>query len=131
MKLAHIAVALKELKASVPALEAILGSSASSVEEVETERVRLQFLDVEKTRLEFLEPTEPNSPISKFLEKRGPGIHHLAFYVEDLKDTMATLKLKNIRFVYDEPRHGAEGCLVTFIHPSSAGGLLIELIEKK
>jgi len=88
------------------------------------------MLPVGESRIELLEPTSDESPISKFLAKRGPGIHHIAFGVDDIRAALADLKSKGTRLIDDEPRAGSGGCLVAFIHPSSTGGVLIELVER-
>ena len=82
-----------------------------------------------KSRIELLEPTSEDSPISKFLEKRGGGIHHIAVEVENIEATVAKLKAKGVRLIDENPRIGAEGCLVAFIHPSAANGVLLELVQ--
>jgi methylmalonyl-CoA epimerase len=87
------------------------------------------MLPLGETRIELLEPTSEDSPISKFLEKRGGGIHHIAIEVEDIAASLATLKARGIRLIDETPRTGAEGCLVAFVHPSSANGVLLELVQ--
>jgi methylmalonyl-CoA/ethylmalonyl-CoA epimerase len=87
------------------------------------------MLPIGESRIELLEATSADSPISKFLAKRGPGIHHIALRVEDIRARLADLKSKGARLIDEEPRTGAGGCLVAFIHPSSTGGVLIELVE--
>ena len=88
------------------------------------------MLPVGESRIELLEATAADSPISKFLARRGPGIHHVAFKVDDIRAALADLKSKGARLIDEEPRTGAGGCLVAFIHPSSTGGVLIELVER-
>jgi len=88
------------------------------------------MLPLGESRLELVEPMSPDSPISKFLEKRGGGIHHIALSVEDIRATLQDLKQKGARLIDEEPRAGAGGCLVAFIHPSSTGGVLLELVQE-
>lgn len=89
------------------------------------------MLPIGESRVELLEPTSDDSPISKFLEKRGGGLHHIAVAVEDIKEVLAKLRAKGMRLIDNEPRIGAEGCLVAFVHPSAANGVLLELVQTK
>ncbi|HEX3143468.1 MAG TPA: methylmalonyl-CoA epimerase, partial [Pyrinomonadaceae bacterium] len=107
-----------------------LGLNVVETEEVASQKVRVAMLPVGESRIELLEATAADSPISKFLAKRGPGIHHVAFNVDDIRAALAELKSKGARLIDEEPRTGAGGCLVAFIHPSSTGGVLIELVER-
>jgi len=124
----HIGVAVRSI-AERAALYRILGLEVGAEEEVASEKVRVAFLPAEGTRVELLEPTAPDSPIASFLAKRGEGIHHLCFRVEDIRATMAELKERGFRLLSEEPRTGAEGSLVCFVHPASAGGVLVELSQ--
>ena len=101
----------------------------TETEEVSGQKVRVAMLAIGESRIELLEATSDDSPISKFLAKRGPGIHHIALRVDDIQATLAELKSKGARLIDEEPRTGAGGCLVAFVHPSSTGGVLIELVE--
>jgi methylmalonyl-CoA/ethylmalonyl-CoA epimerase len=98
-------------------------------ETVEVEKVRLAMVPIGESRIELLEPTSPDSPIAKFLEKRGEGLHHVAIHVDDLSGTVERLKAKGTRLISDEIKVGAGGHLYVFVHPSSAGGVLLELVE--
>ena len=89
------------------------------------------MLPVGESRIELLEPTSDDSPISKFLEKRGGGIHHIAVEVDDIRATLAGIKLQGMRLIDEEPRIGAEGCLVAFVHPASSNGVLLELVQTR
>jgi methylmalonyl-CoA/ethylmalonyl-CoA epimerase len=129
-ELAHIAVAAVDLEAVVGAAQAIFGAEASHLEAVPTEKVKLQFMTLGGQRFEFLEPTDPQSPISKFLAKRGGGIHHIAFYVNDIDSKLIELKTRGVMLIDETAKPGAEGCRVAFLHPKSCGGILVELIEK-
>ena len=97
---------------------------------VEDQKVRVAMLPIGESRIELLEPTSEDSPISKFIEKRGGGIHHIAVEVEDIEAALAKLKAQGMRLIDETPRIGAEGCLVAFVHPSSANGVLLELVQE-
>ena len=129
-KIAHIAVAVKNLNEAVQAFENVLGLKASEIEEVPSQKVRLRFITLGGVRFEFLEPTSSDSPISKFLEKRGNGIHHIALEVENIDGRLSALKAKNIPLINETPVLGAEDCRVAFLHPKALGGILVELIEE-
>lgn len=124
----HIGIAVRSIEERA-ALYRILGLEVGGEEEVATEKVKVAFLPVEGTRVELLQPTAPDSPIASFLSKRGEGIHHICFRVSDIRATMNELKSRGFRLLSEEPRPGAEGALVCFIHPSSGGGVLIELSQ--
>lgn len=101
------------------------------IEEVESEKVKVAFLKAGETKLELLEPTAEDSPISKFIEKRGEGIHHVALGVESIQERIDEIKSKGIKMIQDQPKTGAGGALVAFMHPKSTGGVLYEFCEKK
>jgi methylmalonyl-CoA epimerase len=128
--IAHMAVAVPNLKEALQSVEDVLGLRASAVEEVAEQKVRTQFVQIGSLRVEFLEPTSSDSPISKFLQKRKGGIHHLAIYVSDLEKKLKELKKKGVALIHETPQLGAEGCRMAFIHPSAMNGVLVELIEK-
>ena len=124
----HLGIAVKDLAAAERLFALLLGRErAEGREEVPSERVRVAFFPVGESRLELLEPTGPESPIHKALEKRGEGIHHLCFAVDDLDAEVARLRAAGFQFVGDAPRPGSGGHRVAFIHPKSAGGILVEL----
>lgn len=129
MKIHHIGIATTEIGAAADVWDELLGLQADHTEEVAGQKVRVCMLPLGESRLELLEPTSSDSPISKFLEKRGGGIHHIAVSVENIRTTLRDLKAKGARLIDEEPRTGAAGCLVAFIHPSSTGGVLLELVE--
>ena len=122
----HIGVAVKSL-AAAKAIYEKLGLRVSPEELVEAEQVRVVMVPVGESRLELLEPTSENSVIAKFIAKRGEGLHHICFRVSDIDAVMATMVAAGVRFIDAQPRQGAHGSRIAFIHPSSAGGLLIEL----
>ena len=130
MKIHHIGIATTEIGGAAEMWDDLLGLRADHTEEVAGQKVRVCMLPVGESRLELLEPMSPDSPISKFLEKRGGGIHHIALSVEDIRATLQALKKKGARLIDQEPRAGAGGCLVAFIHPSSTGGVLLELVQE-
>lgn len=127
MILDHIGIAVGDLERSLAFFRDVLGLAVDASEEVASQRVRAHFLHAGDPSLELLEPTAPESTIAKFVEKRGPGLHHVAFRVEDIDAAIARLKARGIRMIDDRPRPGAEGALVAFVHPSAAHGVLVEL----
>ena len=130
MKIDHLGIATNGIDEAASMYRDAFGLSVAEIEEVPTQKVRVAMLPIGESRIELLEATSPDSPISKFLEKRGPGIHHIALRVANIRAALADLKAKGARLIDEEPRPGAGGCLVAFIHPSSTGGVLIELVER-
>lgn len=124
----HIGIAVRSIEEKRPVYEN-LGLVYEGEEVVPTEKVRVAFLATSNTRIELLEPTAEDSPIAKFLAKRGEGIHHICCGVTDLRARMAQLKEQGLRLTSDEPRPGAHGKQVTFLHPASTGGVLLELSQ--
>ena len=127
-RLDHIGIAVRSL-ASAKIYED-LGLTIDHVETVETQRVKTAFLSVGDSNLELLEPTSPDSPIAKFIEKRGEGIHHICLRVDDIEGHLERLKAKGYRLINEAPVPGAHGCRVAFLHPSTGNGVLIELSQK-
>ena len=127
----HLGIAVKSLDEAIPYYENILGMKCYSIEEVADQKVKTAFFKVGQTKLELLEPTSDESPIAKFIEKRGEGIHHLAFAVEDgVANALAEMEGKGVRLIDKAPRTGAEGLNIAFIHPKSTHGVLTEFCEK-
>lgn len=127
----HLGIAVKSLDEAIPYYENILGMKCYSIEEVADQKVKTAFFKVGQTKLELLEPTSDESPIAKFIEKRGEGIHHLAFAVEDgVANALAEMEGKGVRLIDKAPRKGAEGLNIAFIHPKSTHGILTEFCEK-
>jgi methylmalonyl-CoA epimerase len=126
----HIGIATRSIEDATVFWRRSLGCELAGTEEVGEQRVRVAMLPLGESRIELLEATSEDSPISKFLEKRGPGIHHIAIRVNDIRTALAGLRESGARLIDETPRQGAEGCLVAFIHPSSAGGVLVELVER-
>lgn len=126
----HIGVAVRSIEERASFYRA-LGLIVDGEEAVPEQRVKVAFLPVEGSRIELLEPTAPDSPIARFIEKRGEGLHHLCFRVDDIRATMADLATAGYRLLSEEPQAGAHGALVCFVHPASAGGVLIELSQPR
>ena len=129
MKLEHIGIASRSLEDALIFWRDALGLEVWHTEIVEEQKVRVAMLPVGEPRIELLEPTSGDSPVAKFLEKRGPGIHHIAVRVDDIRQALLRLKESGARLIDESPRVGAGGCLVAFVHPASAGGVLLELVE--
>lgn len=130
MKIDHLGIATRGIDEALKFWENALGLEKTHTEIVEEQKVRVAMLPIGETRIELLEPTSEDSPISKFLEKRGGGIHHIAVEVEDIHQALAKLKSDGMRLIDETPRIGAEGCLIAFVHPASANGVLLELVQK-
>jgi methylmalonyl-CoA epimerase len=126
----HIGIAVGDLQKAMAFYHDALGLEVEAPEEVETQKVRAHFIPVGRSALELLEPTSPESTIAKFVEKRGPGIHHVTLRVENIQAALDQLKARGVRLIDEAPRPGAEGALVAFIHPSAAHGVLVELKQK-
>lgn len=131
MKIDHLGVATADIEGALLFWRDVLGLELGHAEEVAEQRVRVAMLPLGESRLELLEPTGPDSPVAKFLEKRGPGLHHVAVRVHDIRETLANLKAKGARLIDETPRSGAGGCLVAFVHPSATGGVLLELVQNQ
>ena len=131
MKISHLGIATKGIDEALKFWQDALGLENIHTETVEDQKVRVAMLPIGETNIELLEPTSEDSPIQKFLEKRGGGIHHIAVEVENIEASLTKLKNQGMRLIDEKPRVGAEGCLVAFVHPSSAGGVLMELVQKK
>lgn len=125
----HIGIAVRNLEESIKFYEDILGLKCYAIEEVEDQKVKTAFFNAGQTKIELLETTDPDGPIAKFIEKRGEGIHHIAFKTDDIKSSLKELKEKNIILIDDQPRKGAENLDIAFIHPKSANGVLIEICK--
>ncbi|MDH3528150.1 MAG: methylmalonyl-CoA epimerase [Acidobacteriota bacterium] len=130
MKIDHLGIAVKTIGESIAFWRDALGLENVHTEEVEDQKVRVAMLPIGETNIELLEPTAPDSPVARFIEKRGTGIHHIAVEVDDIRAHLSKLKSEGISLVDEEPRIGAGGCLIAFVHPKSTGGVLMELVEK-
>jgi len=125
----HIGIAVKSLETAIPLYEQKLGLKCYSVEEVTDQKVKTAFFKVGQTKIELLESTDPEGPIGKFIEKKGEGVHHIAFAAEGLQANLDELTEKGVRLIDKTPRKGAEGLNIAFIHPKSTMGVLTELCE--
>ncbi|AHF12170.1 methylmalonyl-CoA epimerase [Barnesiella viscericola] len=126
----HLGIAVKSLDEAIPYYENILGLKCYSIEEVADQKVKTAFFKVGQTKIELLEPTSEDSTIAKFIEKRGEGIHHLAFAIEDgVANALAEVEAKGVRLIDKAPRKGAEGLNIAFLHPKSTCSVLTELCE--
>jgi methylmalonyl-CoA/ethylmalonyl-CoA epimerase len=131
MKIDHLGIATRGIDDALKFWQDALGLENVHSEIVEDQKVRVAMLPIGESRIELLEPTSDDSPISKFLDKRGGGIHHIAVEVDDIHESLAKLKEQGMRLIDESPRIGAEECLVAFVHPSSANGVLLELVQTK
>src|SRR5919199_596403 len=129
MIIEHLGIATRGIEETLRFWRDALGLEVVCVEEVAEQRVRVAMLPLGESRVELLEPTSEDSPVAKFLEKRGPGIHHIAVLVPDIRAALLSLKERGARLIDEEPRVGAGNCLVAFIHPSTTQGVLLELVE--
>ncbi|WP_298437209.1 methylmalonyl-CoA epimerase [Geobacter sp.] len=128
-KINHIGIAVRSLADTLPFYRDNLGMTCTGTEEVAEQKVRVAFLAIGASKIELLEPTSAESPIAKFLEKSGPGIHHIAYEVEDIEAAIARLMADGARMIDSVPRDGAHGTRIAFIHPRSSGGVLTELCQ--
>jgi len=126
----HIGIAVGDLAQALAFYRDALGLEVEPPEEVASQRVRAHFVPLGDSALELLEPTAPDSPIAKFIEKRGPGVHHVTLRVDDIREALARLKARGIRLIDESPREGAEGALIAFVHPASTHGVLVELKQR-
>ena len=127
----HLGIAVKSLEEAIPYYENVLGLKCYAVEEVADQKVKTAFFKIGQTKLELLEPTSPESTIAGFIEKRGEGIHHLAFATDDVAACLAEAEEKGVRLIDKAPRAGAEQMMIAFVHPKSTKGVLTEFCMKK
>lgn len=130
MILDHIGIAVKSIEERLHIWKNALGLTLVGIEEIHDQKVKVAKLDARGTKIELLEPIDKNSPIFKFIEKRGEGIHHLCFQVDDIEKALADMKSHNVRLIDEVPRIGAGGKKIAFIHPKDMGGVLIELCQE-
>lgn len=131
MKIEHLGIAIKNLENSDNLFAKLLGKSSYKQETVEREGVTTSFYQLGESKIELLEATNPESPIAKFIDKKGEGIHHIAFGVEDIRAEIERLKAEGFVFISEEPKDGADNKLVVFLHPKSTNGVLVELCQEK
>ena len=127
----HLGIAVKSLEEAIPYYENVLGLKCYAIEEVADQKVKTAFFKIGQTKLELLEPTSPESTIAGFIEKRGEGIHHLAFATDDVAACLAEAEEKGVRLIDKAPRKGAEKMMIAFVHPKSTKGVLTEFCMKK
>lgn len=128
-KIEHIGVAVTSIEQSLPFYTEVLGLELLGIEEVPDQKLRVAFLKIGQSNIELLEPTCPDANVAKFLENRGPGIHHVAFAVDDVAKELEAVQSRGIRVIDETPRIGAGGAKIAFLHPKSGGGVLIELCQ--
>jgi len=127
----HIGIAVKNLEESIKFYENAFGLKCYAVEEVKDQKVKTAFFMIGETKIELLESTEPDGQIGKFIEKKGEGIHHIAFAVTNLKESLKEAEVKGVQLIDKKPKPGAEDLKIAFLHPKSTNGVLVELCEKK
>jgi len=125
----HIGIAVRSIADQLPYYENVLGLKCYNIEEVADQKVKTAFFKVGQTKIELLEPTSEESTIAKFIEKRGEGVHHIAFAVPDVAQSLAEVEAKSVKLIDKAPRKGAEGLLIAFLHPKSTGSVLTELCQ--
>lgn len=130
-KIEHIGIAVKNLEKSNALFKGLFGEQHYKVEKVESEGVFTSFFQVGPNKIELLEATNPDSAIAKFIEKKGEGIHHIAFAVEDIEAEMERLKKEGFTLIHEKPKEGADNKLICFLHPKSTNGVLIELCQER
>ncbi|HRW21559.1 MAG TPA: methylmalonyl-CoA epimerase [Bacteroidales bacterium] len=127
----HIGIAVENLEQSIAFYENVMGLKCYGIEEVQDQKVRTAFFKVGDTKIELLESTSPDGPIGKFVEKKGQGMHHIAFAVKNIEDSLKNAEEKGVKLIDTTPRNGAEGLSIGFLHPKSTNGVLTELCEDK
>lgn len=127
----HIGIAVKDLEATKKYYEEVLGLTCYAIEEVADQHVKTAFFQLGQTKIELLESTSPEGPVARYIEKRGEGIHHIAFAVEGIQEKLDTVAEKGIQLIDSQPRKGAEGFNIAFLHPKSTFGVLTEFCEKE
>jgi methylmalonyl-CoA/ethylmalonyl-CoA epimerase len=130
-RIEHLGIAVNDLSTAIPLYEALLNTKCYKQEEVVSEGVKTAFFQVGESKIELLEASNPASPISKFLQKNGPGFHHVAFEVDDIEAELARLLKAGFVLIHEVPKDGADNKRIAFLHPKSSGGLLVELCQEK
>ena len=130
-RIEHLGIAVPDLTSAIPLYEALLNTPCYKQEGVETEGVKTAFFQVGESKIELLEATKPQSPIAKFLQKNGPGFHHVAFEVADIEVEISRLQAAGFELIHQQPKDGADNKRIAFLHPKSSGGLLVELCQEK
>jgi methylmalonyl-CoA/ethylmalonyl-CoA epimerase len=127
----HIGIAVTNLESTIDFYQNVFGLKCYNIEEVKEQKVRTAFFLVGQTKIELLESTDPEGPIGKFIEKKGEGIHHIAFAVDKIEDKLAQAEKAGVKLIDSKPRKGAEGLDIAFLHPKSTNGVLVELCENR
>ena len=130
LRIEHLGIAVKNIESANKLFEALLGTPSYKTEAVEREKVTTSFFSIGESTIELLEATDPDSPIAKFIEKKGEGIHHVAFEVEDIHAAMEKLKGLGFHLLSEEPKKGADNKLICFLHPKSNNGVLVEICQE-
>jgi methylmalonyl-CoA/ethylmalonyl-CoA epimerase len=130
-KIHHIGIAVQNIDRLVQFYTKLCNAREVHIEEVKSDGVKIAFIEIGESKIELLEPLDPSSPVHKFLERHGEGMHHIAIEVEDINAQLETLKKMGVQLIDEIPRQGSEGLLIAFIHPKSTGGVLIELCERR
>ena len=129
-KINHIGIAVHSIEEAAKFYTGVLGLTLEGVQEVADQKVKVAFLPIGEVRVELIEPTSPDSPVAKYLEKNGPGIHHIAYQVEDVAGEVGKLLASEVKMVDQSPRRGAHDTLIAFVHPKASGGVLTELVQE-
>jgi len=130
-KIEHLGIAVNSIEDSIKTFETLLGTACYKIEDVQSEGVKTAFLQVGESKIELLEATNPDSPIAKFIEKKGGGLHHIAFDVEDLESEIERLTNEGFELIHKSPKDGADNKLIAFLHPKSTASVLVELCQEK
>lgn len=131
VKIHHIGIAVKDISKALKIYSLLVDTKNIKIEDVPADGVKIAFIEIGESKIELLEPLNSMSPVAKFLEKRGEGMHHIAIEVDNMEEKMMLLKKNGVRLIDENPRQGSEGLLVAFIHPDSTGGVLIELCRRR
>ena len=130
-KIDHIGIAVKNLEESLQFYEQTLGLKLQGIEVVEEQKVRVAFLPIGDTEVELLESTDPEGPIARYIDKKGEGIQHIAYRVDNIEQAIADMQAKGVKMIDEKPRYGAGGAKIAFCHPKSTNGVLVELCERE
>ena len=130
-KIEHLGIAVENIQESLKVYETLLGITCYKLEEVESEGVKTAFLQIGESKIELLEATNPESPIAKFLRKKGKGIHHIAFDTDNIEEDLERLKKEGFELIHQSPKDGADNKIIAFLHPKSTDGILVELCQEK
>lgn len=130
-KIEHIGIAVKQLSVSIPLFEKLLNTNCYKIEEVESEKVNTAFFKTGDGKIELIEGSQPGNVIQKFIDKKGEGLHHIAFEVDDIHQEIQRLQSEGYQFINDQPKEGADNKLVCFLHPKDTNGVLIELVMER